>query len=104
MISATIEQLLSIACKAIEHQKAKDATRHAKLLYHVSWSLFETGDDWRPNDEAFFVHPEERIGRGHPDFDQACMATKAEHDAYKAAKRAEYNAKRRLETAIRGVA
>lgn len=36
--------------------------------------------------------------------DEACAATKKEHDAYKAAKRAEYNAKRRLETAIRGAA
>jgi|SRR6185369_6412077 len=104
MISATTEQMFSIACKAIEHQKAKDAAKNAKLLYHVAWSKYETGEDMRDPEQAFWVHPDERIGRHHPSFDGACEATKPEYDAYQAARRAEYNAKRRLEAAIRGIA
>lgn len=104
MISATTEQLLSIACKAIEHQQCVNATKYKKDIYHVAWSIYETGEDHRDPEEPFYVHPDERIGRGHPDFFHACIATKTEYDEYQAAKRAEYNAKRRLETAIRGIA
>lgn len=104
MISGTPEQLMMIACRAIEHQQCVDETRLKKHQYHVAWSIYETGEDQRDPEESFFVHPEDRIGRGHPQFDDACMATKKEHDAYQAAKRAEYNAKRRLESAVRRVA
>lgn len=98
MISGTPEQLMMIACRAIEHHKAQNMTRQAKHAYHKAWQKFETGD-FHP----LLVHPDERISRHHPQFEEACSVTKEEHDAYQAAKRAEYNAKRRLETAIRGV-
>ena len=98
MIFATTEQLLSIACKAIEHQKAKDAVKSAKSAYHMAWASYETGCP-----APSYVHQEERICRNHPDFDAACEATKLEYENYKAIRRAEYNAKRRLETAIRGI-
>lgn len=98
MISATTEQLLSIACKAIEHQCAKNETRRKKNAYHEAWRTYECEGVYRD-----WIPMEDRIRQGHPNWFDALDATKNEHDAYLAAKRAEYNAKRRLETAIRGV-
>lgn len=53
--------------------------------------------------EFFYIDPHDRISVNHPDFDEACETTKKWYEAYKVAKRAEYNAKRRLETAIRAI-
>lgn len=96
---------LNIANLAIQHYKAVCETRHAKSQYHDAWRAYELGEEYDPEniDNLYlrFVHYEERICRNHPEFDEACVATKKLHDAYKAAKRVEYNAKRRLETAIR---
>lgn len=105
IISAPTEKLLTIAFRAIEAQKAKEETRAAKHAYHIAWQRFETGieTDDVDADYAFIVHPEERISSNHQLFNDACDATKKEHAAYKSAKRMEYNAKRRLETAIRGI-
>lgn len=105
IISAPTEQLLTIAFRAIEVQKANAETRAAKHAYHIAWQRFETGieTDDVDADYAFIVHPEERISSHHQLFNDACAATQKEHAAYKAAKRAAYNAKRRLETAIRGI-
>lgn len=105
MISATPEQFSIIACRAIEAQKAKQVTTAAKHVYHDSWRCFEAGmDDFDPDaDYEFYIDPHDRICVNHPDFDAARMATKKWYEAYQAAKRAEYNAKRRLETAIRAI-
>jgi len=96
-----LTKLLNIADLAIEHQKAQNATKEAQRRYHIAWQKYETGDDWRGDDEQFYVHPEERISRHHPEFQEACKATKAVYEEYKAKKSAEYNISRRLKTAIR---
>lgn len=95
--------LLNIADIAIEHHKAKNSTSVAKLAYHRAWQRFETGDDPHEDDvfHCYTVHPEDRICSNHPQFKEACAATEVQHKEYKAKKRAEYNIKRRLETAIR---
>jgi len=97
--------LLNIADLAIEHQKARNSTAEAKRAYHLAWQRFETGDDPHVDgaDYSYIVHQEDRISAHHPQFDEACAATKAEYAAYKAKKRAEYNVQRRLENAIRKV-
>lgn len=104
IISAPTEKLLTIAFRAIESQKTREETRAAKSHYYTAWQAFEAGDDYDPDADYFYmIDNEDRIGANHPLFQEACAATKQWHDAYKAAKRAEYNAKRRLETAIRGI-
>lgn len=103
MIDLTqVAQLLKIAELAIAHQTAKNEARHAKDEYHAAWRRYETGDDSDDGAYSRYVHHEERIGKHHPQFGEACMATQKHHEAYKAKKREEYNARRRLETAIRG--
>lgn len=95
---------LNIAERAIEHHKTMCETRHAKSQYHEAWRAYELEEEYDPEediDRPRFVHNDDRICRNNRKFDDACLATKQWHDAYKAAKRAEYNAKRRLETAIR---
>lgn len=104
MFSASQEDLYAIAFRAIEAYKAKNETAAAKRMYHVAWQCYELGMDFDPDaDYDFNVHNEERISAHHPEFDAACQATKEQHAAFKAAKRAEYNAKRRLENAIRSL-
>lgn len=98
-----IAALLTIAGLAIDHQNAKIATAKAKLAYHMAWRRHETGDDYHPVDEDFYVHPSEWIGRNSKGFDEACAATSKEYKEYSNCKRQEYNVKRRLETAVRKV-
>lgn len=96
---------LKIAEMAIAHHEAKNDTSSAKADYHRSWQLFEVeqaGLDVEDLEHGG-VFPEDRIKAGHPYFDQACVFTKPEYENYKAKKRAEYNCKRRLENAIRGL-
>jgi hypothetical protein len=104
MISASPEELYKIACRAIEHQKAQDATRSAKHTYHHAWKCYEIGQDGLREIECdIYVSIEDRISSGHPQFFDAQEATAVQFKAFKDAKRAEYNAKRRLETAIRSM-
>lgn len=106
LLSATQEQLCAIAWRAVEHHKAKTATRAAKRVYHDAWRCYECGmGTFDPDaDYSFTVHDEDRISAHHPEFDAAKDATKQWYEAYQKAKRAEYNARRRLETAIRATA
>lgn len=97
---------LNIAERAIEHYKSMCKTHHAKSQYHEAWRAYELGEEYDPEadiDRQRFVHNDDRICRNNRGFYNACLATKQWHDAYKDAKRAERNAKRRLETAIRGI-
>lgn len=97
---------LNIAERAIEHYKAMCETRHAKSQYHEAWRAYELGEEYDPEDDIDhprFVHRDDRICRNNRAFDNACLATTKWHDAYKAAKSAERNAKRRLENAIRRI-
>lgn len=103
MISASQEDLYAIAFRAIEAYKAKNEAAAAKRVYHDAWKRFEMCVDEDIDVSGLFVPSYERVSSNHPDFDHACRETKVEHDTYKAAKRTEYNAKRRLETAIRGM-
>ena len=103
MISATQEQLYAIAFRAIEAQEAKNDASYAKHIYHSAWQCYEVGEENFEIGKPYYVHPEERISSHHPDFDAAKEDTKQWYVAYKNAKRAEYNAKRRLETAIRAI-
>ena len=96
---------LKIAEIAIEHHGAKKQAAEAKAEYHRSWQRFEAeqaGLDIEDLEDGG-VFPDDRINLGHPYFDQACIFTKPEYEQYKALKRAEYNAKRRLESAIKGM-
>lgn len=106
LLSATQEQLCAIAWRAVEHHKAKVDTRVAKRVYHDAWRCYECGmDAFDPDaDYSFRVHDEDRISAHHPEFDAAKEATKQWYEAYQKAKRAEYNAKRRLESAVKVVA
>ena len=106
LLSATQEQLCAIAWRAVEHHKAKSATRTAKRVYHDALRCYECGmGNFDPDsDYSFSVHDEDRISAHHPEFDAAKDATKQWYEAYQKAKRAEYNARRRLETAVRAIA
>lgn len=106
LLSATHEQRCKIVWRSVEHYNAKMATRTAKRVYHDAWRCYECGmDAFDPDaDYSFRVHDEDRISAHHPEFDAAKEATKQWYEAYQKAKHSEYNAKRRLETAIRMVA
>lgn len=99
-----VAQRLKIAELAISHHNAKNEACHAKGEYHDAWRRFETGDDSEDGYFSRYASHDERICRNHPQFKDACIATKREHDIYKDKQREEYNARRRLENAIRRTA
>jgi hypothetical protein len=94
---AKITAMLALAQASLDLDGAERGLASAKFAYRSAWHTFERGGD----DVDSWVPPEERIGRGHPLWDEVVAATKNEYEIYKSAKRAAYNAKRRWETACR---
>ncbi|NYT61446.1 hypothetical protein H0A66_03790 [Alcaligenaceae bacterium] len=88
-----IAALLTVAQAAIDHQRATDKAKDAKEGYR------EACRQWK---EAHGFDRYDKISVSYPAaFDAMIAATEEEHGKAQVEKRAEYNAKRRLWTAIR---
>ncbi|RTZ39949.1 hypothetical protein EKL30_16965 [Candidimonas sp. SYP-B2681] len=81
--------MLAIAQKTIEWHDAKAAEAEPRAIVELAYLRFK-----RSNDIDF-------VTKHTPEWDEMCEATVSEYTVLARAQRATYNAKRRLETAVK---
>lgn len=92
MSTKKIISLLDIAQKAIDHHAASRRTSAAKMAYYDSCA------EWK-DDQGYDRF--QKLDRNGEDWERMMTHAHSHLIEYRKAKRAEYNAKRRLTTAIR---
>ncbi|AZV00283.1 hypothetical protein [Paracoccus kondratievae] len=85
---ATVDQLFSIALKAIEADEMEQLAALEKADLHAAYKDFKVRNGI------------DHIAIGTPEWNAMMDETKGEYDASEAARRKAYNAKRRLKSAI----
>lgn len=102
MNTARVITLLAIGQLSLDLRAAELAADSAKHAYHTAWRQFEIGGVVGESEpDVSYVAPDERIRAGHPNWHEAQEVTAVQFAAYKVAKRAAYNVKRRWMSACR---